>query len=170
MLSWAIDLFAPKRGVGRERFREVCVTLDAQDRAVLPVMGTSNGLMQKPLLSSRIDLLISLSVYVLPRLSIQTTTAIERNVAVKFGESLAIQRAIMRETTARRSLSAIVKGFDRHAQNSHDEGLRLFTHLCDIIGQSAQGGMTVRGRLNAVASRLGVPRETASNVIARLSI
>lgn len=170
MLSWALDLLAPKRGVGRARFRDVCVNLDAQDRSVVPVMGTSNGLMQKPSISSRIDLLISLSVYVLPRLSIQTTTAIERNVAVKFGESFVIQRAIMRETTSRRSLSAIVKGFDRHAHNSHDEGLRLFTHLCDIIAQSAQGGMTVRGRLNAVASRLGVPSETANNVIKRRAI
>lgn len=170
MLSWALDLFTPKRGVGRERFRDVCTHLDAQDTAVVAVMGTADNHMQKTPLSSRIDLLISLAVYVLPRISIQMTTAIERNVAVKFGESLAIQRAIMRETTTRRSLSAIVKGFDLRASNSHDAGVRLFTHLCDIIAQSAQGGMTVRGRLNAVASRLSVPVETANAIIKQRGI
>ena len=135
-----------------------------------PGMGASTSQWARPSLSGRIEMLVSLSVYVLPRLSLKGIIAIERNVAVKFGESKEIQRAIMRAMNEKKSLSSIASHLDKSAANYHDEGLRLFTHLCEIVHESAQGGALVRGRLHAVGSQLGLSRDVADSMMKRKGV
>jgi len=133
-------------------------------------MGTSTSQWSRPGLSNRIEMLIRLSIYVLPSLSLKGIIAIERNVAVKFGESKEIQRAIMRAKSEKKSLSSIVSQIDKSATNYHDESVRLFTHLCEIVLESAQGGAFVRGRLNAVGSQLGLSSEMSDSLMKRKGI
>jgi len=132
-----------------------------------PGMGASTSQWARPGLSARIEMMIRLSIYVLPRLSLKGIIAIERNVAVKFGESKEIQRAIMRAKSEKKSLSSIVS---QTATNYHDESVRLFTHLCEIVLESAQGGAFVRGRLNAVGSQLGLSSEMSDSLMKRKGI
>jgi len=110
-------------------------------------MGTSTSQWSRPGLSNRIEMLIRLSIYVLPSLSLKGIIAIERNVAVKFGESKEIQRAIMRAKSEKKSLSSIVSQME-----------------------SAQGGAFVRGRLNAVGSQLGLSSEMSDSLMKRKGI
>jgi len=135
-----------------------------------PGMGASTSQWARPGLSARIEMMIRLSIYVLPRLSLKGIIAIERNVAVKFGESKEIQRAIMRAKSEKKSLSSIVSQIDKSATNYHDESVRLFTHLCEIVLESAQGGAFVRGRLNAVGSQLGLSSEMSDSLMKRKGI
>lgn len=159
----------PFRG-GKARWKDVCHTLEADSSVSVQSMGASTQFWQSKPLAPRIELLVKLSIYVLPRLNMQSATAIERNVAVKFGESMQIQRTIARATDQKLPLSKIMRLFDHAAPGQFDEAMRLFGHLCDIISQSAQGGRVVRGRLLAVSSRMGLTPEQAGQIIKRSGI
>ena len=155
---------------GKARWKDVCQKLETPGGSNVRGMGASTQFWQSNAIAPRIELLIKLAIYVLPRLSMQATTAIERNVAVKFGESLQIQRVIVNATQQKLPLSKIMRLFDRSGPGQFDEAVRLFGHLCDIIGQSAQGGNVVRGRLMAVSSRMGLTAEQAGQIIKRSGI